>query len=112
MMPEQLDNTFSALAHPVRRQILARLAAGEATVTELAAPFEMSLPAVSRHIKVLERAGLVVQGQSAQFRPCMLNPAPLREIASWAEQYRPIWEARFDKMEFHLKQLTENGDDD
>ena len=112
MTPEQLDTAFSALAHPVRRAILARLAEGDATVNELAAPFEMSLPAVSRHIKVLERAGLVAQGQTAQFRPCSLNAAPLWEIVSWAEQYRPIWEARFDKMESHLKQLTETRDDE
>ena len=107
-----LDAAFSALAHPARRAILARLAVGDATVNELAAPFEMSLPAVSRHIKVLEKAGLISQGQDAQFRPCTLNAEPLRAVASWAEQYRPIWEARFDQMEDCLKQLTEKTDDD
>jgi DNA-binding transcriptional ArsR family regulator len=110
--PQQLNETFSALAHPARRAMLARLAAGEATVNELAAPFEMSLPAVSKHIKVLERAGLITQGQDAQYRPCRLNAEPLREIATWTEQYRPIWEARFDQMETYLKQVTETRDHD
>lgn len=106
-MPDtnSLDTAFSALAHPARREILARLAHGHATVNELAAPFDMSLPAVSRHIKVLEKAGLITQGQDAQFRPCQLNAEPLKAVASWTEQYRPIWEARFDQMETCLKQL-------
>jgi DNA-binding transcriptional ArsR family regulator len=109
---EQLSETFSALAHPARREILARLARGAATVNELAEPFAMSLPAVSKHIKVLEKAGLITQGQHAQFRPCSLNAAPLREVASWTEQYRPIWEARFDQMEAYLKQVAEPKHED
>ena len=107
---DQLNETFAALAHPARRAMLARLAEGDATVNELAEPFDMSLPAVSKHIKVLERAGLISQGKQAQFRPCTLNPVPLKQVASWAEQYRPIWEARFDQLESVLKQLTEGRD--
>lgn len=107
---DQLTETFSALAHPARRAILARLAQGEATVNVLAEPFDMSLPAVSKHIKVLERAGLITQGQDAQFRPCTLNPAPLQQVAAWTEQYKPIWEARFDKMETYLKGVTDSDD--
>ena len=106
---EQLNETFSALAHPVRRAIIAQLAEGEATVNELAEPFAMSLPAVSKHIKVLERAGLITQGQNAQFRPCRLNAEPLQRIASWTEQYRKIWEARFDQMDSLLKEMTERN---
>ena len=109
-MTDPLSDTFAALAHPARRAMLARLAEGEATVNEIAEPFDMSLPAVSKHIKVLERAGLVSQGKQAQYRPCTLNPAPLKQVASWAEQYRPIWEARFDQLETVLKQLTEGRD--
>lgn len=112
MTQEQLNDTFFALAHPVRREILARLAKGEETVNELAAPFEMSLPAVSRHIAVLEKAGLISQSKSAQFRPCALNPGPLKDVATWAEQYRPIWEARFAQMETYLQQISESADDD
>lgn len=93
-----LDAAFSALANPTRRAILARLAEGEATVNDLAAPFEMSLPAVSKHIRVLEDAGLITRGRNAQFRPCTLNPAPLEAVAHWTDQYRHIWEARFDVM--------------
>ncbi len=102
-----LDATFSALAHPARRAILSRLAAGQATVNELAAPFDMSLPAVSKHIKVLEYAGLITRGQDAQFRPCTLNTEPLKALASWTDQYRPIWDARFDQMDTALKTLME-----
>jgi DNA-binding transcriptional ArsR family regulator len=102
---ERLNETFAALANPTRRAILARLAEGEASVNELAAPFEMTLPAVSRHIKVLERAGLVTQGQRAQYRPCTLDPTPLREVSTWTEHYRPIWEARFDRMDAYLQAL-------
>lgn len=102
-----LDDTFAALANPTRRAILARLASGAATVNELAEPFEMSLPAISKHIKVLENAGLIMRGQTAQFRPCTLNVEPLEALASWTEQYRHIWEARFDKMDDVLKQLKE-----
>jgi DNA-binding transcriptional ArsR family regulator len=103
----RLSETFAALAHPTRRAILARLAQGEATVNELAAPFEMSLPTISKHIKVLARAGLVVRGQLAQYRPCALDAAPLKEISTWAEQYRPVWEARFDRMDDYLEQLRQ-----
>jgi DNA-binding transcriptional ArsR family regulator len=106
---DQLSETFAALANGTRRAILARLAEGAATVNELAAPFDMTLPAISKHIKVLERAGLVVRGQRAQYRPCAINPAPLAELSTWAEQYRPIWESRFDRMDEYLNQLRERG---
>ena len=111
---DRLDETFAALANPTRRAILARLAEGEANVNELAEPFDMTLPAISKHIKVLERAGLVVRGQRAQYRPCTLDPAPLEEIASWAEQYRTVWEGRFDRMDDYLDRLQdrERTDDD
>lgn len=102
---DRLTNTFAALANPTRRSILARLAQGEATVNELAAPFAMTLPAISRHIKVLERAGLVTQGQRAQYRPCSIDPRPLRDVASWAEQYRAMWDERFDRMDEYLRGL-------
>lgn len=101
----RLDETFAALANSTRRAILARLAEGAATVNELAAPFDMKLPAVSKHIKVLERAGLVVRGQQAQYRPVALDPAPLAEVASWADQYRSTWETSFDRMDDYLAQL-------
>lgn len=112
IVDDRLSETFGALANPTRRSILARLAEGEATVNELAEPFEMSLPAISRHIKVLERAGLVTQGQRAQYRPCSLDPAPLREVAGWAEQYRPIWEARFDRLADYLEQIRQPKDEE
>jgi DNA-binding transcriptional ArsR family regulator len=102
---DRLSETFSALASSTRRAILARLARGAATVNELAEPFEMTLPSISKHIKVLERAGLVVRGHAAQYRPCALDPAPLEEVSTWAEQYRPVWEARFDRMDDYLAQL-------
>jgi DNA-binding transcriptional ArsR family regulator len=102
---DQLDETFAALANATRRAILARLADGDATVNELAEPFAMTLPAVSKHINVLVRAGLVVRGRRAQYRPCALDTAPLEEVSTWAEQYRPIWEARFDRMDDYVKQL-------
>lgn len=108
---DRLSDTFSALAHPARRAMLARLAQGEATVNQLAEPFDMSLPAVSKHVKVLERAGLITQGQNAQFRPCRINADPLKALASWTEQYRPIWEARFDQMDAYLKTMTEDDND-
>ena len=104
----ELDAAFSALAHPVRRAILARLADGEATVNELAAPFEMTLPAVSRHIRVLEDAKLITRGRNAQFRPCRLNTAPLAGIAAWTDQYRHIWDVRFDMMTNVLKDLKDD----
>lgn len=102
---DRLDETFAALANPTRRAILARLAEGEATVNQLAEPFALTLPAVSKHIKVLERAGLIVQGQRAQFRPCTLDATPLAEVSTWAERYRPVWEARFDRMDDYLNEL-------
>ena len=102
---DRLSETFAALANSTRRAILARLAAGEATVNELAEPFELTLPAISKHIKVLERAGLVRRGQRAQYRPCALDAAALEEVSAWAEQYRPVWEARFDRMDDYLAQL-------
>jgi DNA-binding transcriptional ArsR family regulator len=105
METDRLSETFAALANPTRRAILARLAQGAATVNELAAPFEVALPAISKHINVLERAGLVVRGRQAQYRPCALDAAPLEEVSTWAEQYRPVWEARFDRMDDYLKQL-------
>ena len=101
----RLSETFGALANSTRRAILARLAEGSATVNELAEPFEMTLPAISKHIKVLEKAGLVVRGQQAQYRPCALDAARLEEVSTWAEQYRPVWEARFDRMAAYLTQL-------
>ena len=103
---DRLSQTFAALANSTRRAILARLAEGETTVNELAAPFAMSLPAISKHIKVLERAGLVTQGQKAQYRPCTLDVTPLEEISQWTEQYRLIWEARFDRMDSYINQLN------
>jgi len=102
---DQLTDTFAALANTTRRAILAHLAHGEATVNELAAPFAMTLPAVSKHLKVLERAGLVVRSQRAQFRPCAINPDTLHGISTWAEQYRPVWEARFDRMDDYLTRI-------
>ena len=102
---DRLSETFAALANPTRRALLARLAGGEATVNELAEPFEMTLPAISKHIKVLERAGLIRRGQRAQYRPCAINGARLEEVSTWAEQYRPVWEARFDRLDDYLEQL-------
>jgi DNA-binding transcriptional ArsR family regulator len=109
---DRLSETFAALASPTRRTILARLARGEATVNELAEPFEMTLPAISKHIKVLERAGLVVRGHRAQYRPCSLEAAPLEEVSTWAEQYRPIWEARFDRMDDYIRRLQPRREED
>jgi len=103
---DRLSQTFAALANTTRRAILARLAEGEATVNELAEPFNMSLPAISKHIKVLQRAGLITQGQKAQYRPCTIDSAPLKEISNWTEQYRHIWEARFDRMDNYINQLN------
>ena len=102
---DQLSETFAALANSTRRAILARLAHGEANVNELAEPFDMTLPAISKHIKVLERAGLVVRSQRAQSRPCTIDAAPLALVSSWAEQYRSVWEARFDRMDDYLSYL-------
>ena len=115
--PDPLSATFAALADPTRRAILARLALGEATVTELAAPFDMSLPGISKHLKVLQRAGLIEQGRQAQWRPCRLQPAPLRSVADWVGQYRRHWEESFERLDAYLRELQENqkqakGDDD
>lgn len=107
----RLDETFAALANSTRRAILARLAEGEAGVNELAAPFDLTLPAVSKHIKVLEHAGLITRGRRAQFRPCAIAPAPLAEVAGWAEQYRHIWDDRFDRMDSYVKHLQHNLDE-
>src|ERR1044072_8024952 len=101
-LDDRLTETFAALASPVRRTILDRLAAGPASVNELAEPLSLSLPAISKHIKVLERAGLVSRGRHAQFRPCSLDAAPLAEVASWEEQFRPVWEDRLDPIAAHL----------
>ncbi len=106
---DRLSQIFSALANSTRRAILARLAEGEATVNELAEPFNMSLPAISQHIKVLERAGLITQGQKAQYRPCTIDVTPLQEISNWTEQYRHIWEASFDRMDDYINQLNIKG---
>ena len=108
---DRLSQTFAALANSTRRAILARLAEGEATVNELAEPFNMSLQAISKHIKALERAGLITQGQNAQYRPCTIDVTPLKEISDWTEQYRHIWEARFDGMDDYIKQLNDKEKD-
>ncbi|MCA0277167.1 MAG: metalloregulator ArsR/SmtB family transcription factor [Proteobacteria bacterium] len=113
MTEDRLDATFASLADPTRRAILARLAQGEATVNELAEPFEMSLPAISRHLKVLERAGLISRGREAQWRPCRLEAGPLKDIANWVEHYRRFWDQSFDRMADYLKELqTPKGDPD
>ena len=108
---DRLDKTFAALANSTRRPILARLAVGEATVNELAEPFNMTLPAISNHIKVLERAGLITQGQKAQYRPCTIDVTPLQEVSKWTEQYRQIWEERFSRMDDYINQLNEEEKD-
>jgi len=105
MPTDHLSATFAALADPTRRAILARLASGELSVTELAEPFEMSMTAVSKHLRVLERAGLIARRREAQWRPCRLEAAPLKEVADWAEGYRAIWEQRFDRLETYLQEL-------
>lgn len=107
MSNDQLSVTFAALADPTRRAILARLVGGECSVTELAEPFDMSLPAVSKHLRVLERAGLIAQRRDAQWRPCRIEAGPLKEVADWAEQYRQIWEQRLDRLESYLQELQE-----
>jgi len=102
---DQLSGVFAALADPTRRAILARLAAGEATVTELAEPFTVSLPAISKHLKVLERAGLITRGRNAQWRPCRLRADPLGDAAGWLEDYRRFWESSFDRLDDHLREI-------
>jgi DNA-binding transcriptional ArsR family regulator len=108
----QLDETFAALANTTRRAILTRLAEGEATVNDLAAPFDLTLPAISKHIKVLEHAGLVTRGRRAQFRPCTLEATPLAEVAEWTDQYRHIWEDRFERMDDYVRTLRDTRDNE
>lgn len=103
--PDRLNATFSALADPTRRAILARLASGEASVQELAEPFDMSLPAISKHLKVLERAGLIARGRQAQWRPCRLEPAPLKDVSDWVAQYQKFWDESFDRLDDYLMEL-------
>ena len=105
MTQDQLSTTFAALADPTRRAILARLALGETSVTELAEPFEMSLPAISKHLKVLERAGLIARGREAQYRPCRLEAGPLKDVAQWIEHYRKFWEESLDRLEQYLREV-------
>ena len=105
MSPDQLSTTLAALADPTRRAILARLTHGEASVKELAEPFDMTLPAVTKHLKVLQRAGLIAQGRRAQWRPCRLDAKPLREVADWVEQYRRFWEVRLDRLGEYLSDI-------
>ena len=104
-MHDQLSTTFAALADPTRRAILARLALGECSVTELAEPFDMSMPAVSKHLRVLERAGLIARGREAQWRPCRIEAGPLAQVADWTERYRHLWEARLDRLDTYLQGL-------
>ncbi|HYZ33283.1 MAG TPA: metalloregulator ArsR/SmtB family transcription factor [Crenalkalicoccus sp.] len=112
MGEDRLSITLSALADPTRRAILARLAKGEASVTELASPFAMSLPAVSKHLKVLERAGLITRGREAQWRPCRLDAAPLREVAGWVDAYRRFWDESLDRLEAYLQAIEGEGGTD
>jgi DNA-binding transcriptional ArsR family regulator len=109
---DRLSVIFGALADPTRRAILARLADGEATVNQLAAPFELTLPAVSKHLKVLEAAGLISRGRHAQWRPCRLEGGSLREASEWVERYRQFWESSYDKLDAHLQQLMKGAPDD
>lgn len=109
MSSSTLDSTFAALADPTRREILVRLASGEASVKELAEPFQMSLPGVSKHLKVLERAGLISRGRVAQWRPCRLEARPLKEAADWVEHYRRFWEEGFDRLEDYLQDIRREG---
>ena len=108
MTTDRLNTTFAALADPTRRAILARLVSGQASVSELAEPFQMSLPAVSKHLKVLERAGLITRGRAAQWRPCRLEAAPLKDAADWLEHYRAFWEESLDRLESYLSELQGN----
>ena len=105
--PDRLSITFAALADPTRRAILSRLASGETSVTALAEPFDMSLPAISKHLKVLERSGLIVRGRDAQWRPCRLKAAPLKDVADWVEHYRRFWEERLDRLDDYLQELQQ-----
>src|SRR5208282_3579559 len=108
MLPDRLSTTFAALADPTRRAILARLVSGGASVTELAEPFEMSLPAISKHLKVLERAGLIARGREAQWRPCRLEAGPLKKASDWIEHYRRFWEQSFDRLEDYLREVQKD----
>src|SRR6187431_2378757 len=105
-MADRLSITFAALADPTRRAILARLASGECSVTELAEPFDMSMPAVSKHLRVLERAGLIARRREAQLRPCRIEAGPLKQVAAWTEHYRHIWEERLDRLDVYLREMT------
>jgi DNA-binding transcriptional ArsR family regulator len=107
MSSDRLSTIFAALADPTRRAILARLARGEASVTELAEPFQMSMPAISKHLKVLERAGLIARGRDAQWRPCRLEAGPLKDVAQWVEHYRDFWEQSFDRLDGYLLELKQ-----
>ena len=111
MTPDRLSSTFAALADPTRRAILARLALGQASVTELAAPFQMTMPAVSKHLKVLERAGLIARGREAQWRPRRLDGEPLRDVAEWIEQYRSFWDESFDRLDEYLQEMKKEKRD-
>ena len=111
MTPDRLSNTFAALADPTRRAILARLALGQASVTELAAPFQMTMPAVSKHLKVLERAGLIARGREAQWRPRRLDGEPLRDVAAWMEQYRSFWDESFERLDEYLQEMKKEKND-
>ena len=111
MTPDRLSTTFAALADPTRRAILARLATGEASVQEISRPFDMSLPAVSKHLKVLQRAGLVEQGRRAQWRPCRIKAAPLKDAADWVEQYRELWEERFNRLDDYLQEMKQKAEE-
>jgi DNA-binding transcriptional ArsR family regulator len=111
-MTDQLSTVFGALADPTRREILARLADGEASVNELAAPVPISLQAISKHLKVLERAGLITRGRDAQWRPCRLEPAPLRDIAEWMQQYRRLWDERYERLDDYLHDLKQENSDE
>jgi DNA-binding transcriptional ArsR family regulator len=110
LQPNQLNSTFSALADPTRRAILARLVSGDASVTELAQPFDMSMPAISKHLKILERAGLITRGRQAQSRPCHLTADPLKDAAGWIEHYRIFWEQSFDRLDQYLKEIQKKDD--
>src|SRR5947207_15928549 len=112
MVPDRLSGTLSALADPTRRAILSRLASGSASVTELATPFAMSLPAVSKHLKVLERAGLIARGREAQWRPCRLDPAPLRDVADWLDAYRRYWDQQLDRLDAYLTEAQQEEQQD
>ena len=108
MPPHRLTSTFAALADPTRRAILGRLVTGQASVTELAEPFEMSLPAISKHLKVLERAGLITRGREAQWRPCRLTASPLKDVADWVEHYRRFWTENLDRLDIYLREPQAN----